>query len=592
MRALLLTNPVSDRGKITSAKGNLVANTCTWIKEVEEFKGWLRGQRNLLWISGGPGKGKTFLSIHLAETLPSITGDITVDNSRQPLILEFYCDNSDSRRNTARSVLRGLLYQLLKAEDRLYNDILPEYELHQNIFNDGGVEELWRIFNTMIGKVQRQVYVLLDGLDECDERSVKFLQRKLEALHPTERTDERQNIKIVLVSRKLRSEVQNALKIDLDQEHVERREEDLNLFIQSRIQHIPSTYQGCVQSAFLRRANGTFLWVALAISVLEDKTEEVVSMVLRSESALDTWLPRGLDAMYNRIITDIPDSEWEPASKIIRCVCISFRPLTVAEVCALTGLADEQVEIQVKNRANLLSRAENGQLEPVHFSLKEHLLCIPSTTVLASIPVHDLLLHASSTVLKRVYLLYAVDFVLFTNILGAIILFSGRNPFSLTARTLCFSALCSVALYTLRKSPVTHSLLIAVNRSLKVYVFGIQEQGAHTNMLLKSLALMSGCLKENGCYKRPGTLVTEMNERELETYLYPAVQYTCLYWIQHLQKSGIQLQDNDQVHQFLRKHVLHWLEGLGWMRRLYQGIHTITLLETLTRVRQLLRAPR
>src|ERR1700735_2769267 len=39
--------------------------------------------------------------------------------------------------------------------------------------------------------------------------------------------------------------------------------------------------------------------------------------------------------------------------------------------------------------------------------------------------------------------------------------------------------------YTLRKSPVTHSLLVTGERSLKVCAFGIQEQRAHTDMLLK-----------------------------------------------------------------------------------------------------------
>jgi len=54
----------------------------------------------------------------------------------------------------------------------------------------------------------------------------------------------------------------------------------------------------------------------------------------------------------------------------------------------------------------------------------------------------------------------------------------------------------------------------------------------------------------------------------------------CLsYWIQHLQKSGTQLQDNDQVYQFLQEHLLHWPEALCWMRRVSEGIHAITLLE-------------
>jgi hypothetical protein len=587
--ALYLTDPASDRGKITSTKGNLVENTCKWIEEVGQFKDWLQGPTTLLWISGGPGKGKTFLSIHLAENLPLIAGNTiarntTLDNPPKPLLLEYYCDNGDSQRNTAISVLRGLLYQLLKAEDGLYDYILREFEFHQarheNIFSDVYMEELWRIFNTMMGNVPRQVYMVLDGLDECDEVSARFLQTKLEALHSARSTEGRGNIKTVLVSRKLRTEVRNALWIDLDQEHIKGREDDLKIFIQDRIRDIAGIdqWRAQLENILLERANRMFLWAALAISVLKDNAETEVQRILQSGSAVDTWLPRGLDAMYNRILTDIPEAERGVASKVVRCVCIALRPLTEEEVCAVTGLTAVQVSIHVNKRANLLSRAKNGQLEPIHFSLKEYLLRIPSTTLLASISsFHNPLLHAASFILKRTYLLYAFDFVLFTNILLAAILLSVRNPLSYTTPTLCISALCSVVLYTLRRSPV-NSLLITGERSLKVYAFGIQQQRAHSDMLLKSFTLMSESLVKNGCKLQPGTLASEINKRDVETYLPSIVQYACFYWVEHLQKSKIKLDDHGKVHMFLQKHLLHWLEGMGLMKNTSEAILALSVL--------------
>ena len=549
----------------------------------------------------------------------------TLDNPSKPLLLEYYCDNGDSQRNTAISVLRGLLYQLLEAEGGLYDYILREFELHQarheNIFSEVYKEELWRIFNTMISNVPRQIYMVLDGLDECDEVSTRFLQTKLEALHSAESTEGRRNIKTVLVSRKFCTRVRNALRINLDQEHIERREEDLKIFIQDRIRDIAGIDQWCTQLEIilLKRANGMFLWVALAISVLKDNTETEVQRILQSRSAVDTWLPQGLDAMYNRILTDVPEAEREIASKVVRCVCIALRPLTAEEVCAVTGLTTLQVGIHIEKRANLLSRAKNGQLEPIHFSLKEYLLRIPSTTLLASISsFHNPLLHAASFILKRTYLLYAFDFVLCTNILLATILLSVQNPLSYTIPTFCVSALCSVVLYILGKSTVTPSFLITGERSLKVYAFGIQEQRAHTDMLLKCLTVMSGRLTKNGCKLRPGTLASEINKRDVETYLPSIVQYacynwvehlqkskiephnhgkvymflqklasclpaelqhTCEYWVQHLQGSGTQPYDDDRVHRFLREHLLHWLEALSWMGKTSEGILAILSLE-------------
>jgi hypothetical protein len=73
--------------------------------------------------------------------------------------------------------------------------------------------------------------------------------------------------------------------------------------------------------------------------------------------------------------------------------------------------------------------------------------------------------------------------------------------------------------------------------------------------------------------------VDDVESSRIEQFLPPEVRYACLYWIQHLQKSGAQLHENDYVHQFLQKHLLHWLEALGWIRKISEGILAILLLE-------------
>jgi hypothetical protein len=96
---------------------------------------------------------------------------------------------------------------------------------------------------------------------------------------------------------------------------------------------------------------------------------------------------------------------------------------------------------------------------------------------------------------------------------------------------------------------------------------------------------MSTCLKENICnFTVPGTLVADVNKSQIEQSLPLEVQYACLHWVKHLQRSNHQLQDNDCVHQFLRIHFLHWLEVLGWMKKISEGIHEIISLEYIASV--------
>ena len=91
---------------------------------------------------------------------------------------------------------------------------------------------------------------------------------------------------------------------------------------------------------------------------------------------------------------------------------------------------------------------------------------------------------------------------------------------------------------------------------------------------------MSSSLKQDVCGLRcPGVLTTNIKSSQVDQCLPLEVRYACLYWVQHLQRSRAQPRDNDQVHQFLQGHLLHWLEALGWMGKISEGILAILLLE-------------
>jgi hypothetical protein len=91
---------------------------------------------------------------------------------------------------------------------------------------------------------------------------------------------------------------------------------------------------------------------------------------------------------------------------------------------------------------------------------------------------------------------------------------------------------------------------------------------------------MSNSLKQDVCVQEaPGTLMVDVESSRIEQCLPLEIRYACLYWIQHLQKSDAQLCDNDQVHQFLQVHLLHWLEALGWIGNASEGILAILSLE-------------
>jgi NACHT domain len=127
--------------------------------------------------------------------------------------------------------------------------------------------------------------------------------------------------------------------------------------------------------------------------------------------------------------------------------------------------------------------------------------------------------------------------------------------------------------------PSFRDFLLDKNRCSNLH-FWVDERQAHRTLADDCIRLMSNSLKQDVCRQvAPGTFVDDVERSRIEQFLPPEVRYACLYWIQHLQKSGAQLHENDHVYQFLQKHLLHWLEALGWIRKTSEGIFAILSLE-------------
>jgi WD40 repeat protein len=115
--------------------------------------------------------------------------------------------------------------------------------------------------------------------------------------------------------------------------------------------------------------------------------------------------------------------------------------------------------------------------------------------------------------------------------------------------------------------------------------FWVDEKLAHQRLADSCIQAMSSSLKQDICrVGASGALTAELDRTQLEQYLSLELQYACKYWIQHLARSGAQLRDGDQVHSFLQEHCLHWLEALGWIGKVPEGLHAISSLVLMTEV--------
>ncbi|KAF8542356.1 putative WD-repeat protein [Trichophaea hybrida] len=112
--------------------------------------------------------------------------------------------------------------------------------------------------------------------------------------------------------------------------------------------------------------------------------------------------------------------------------------------------------------------------------------------------------------------------------------------------------------------------------------FYIDQGKAHTHLFVSCLNLMSKHLKRDMCnLQLPGTLTSKVGDGEVENVIPLDVQYACRHWVYHVQQSNIQLHENNQVHIFLQKHFLHWLEALSLIGKLNEGVLALKTLESI-----------
>jgi hypothetical protein len=86
--------------------------------------------------------------------------------------------------------------------------------------------------------------------------------------------------------------------------------------------------------------------------------------------------------------------------------------------------------------------------------------------------------------------------------------------------------------------------------------------------------------------RHPGISIDEV--RQLEPDPLAPARYSCFYWVDHLSdaishKNSTLIDDLDDatVYQFLSKKYLYWLEALGLLRGMQEGVVAMTKLKTL-----------
>jgi hypothetical protein len=262
---------------------------------------------------------------------------------RPGILSYFFCQSTDSRLNSAVSVLKGLIYLLIAQHQNLIRHLQKRYDdAGRKIFEGPiAVYTLRTILLDMLtDSTLPRTYLLVDALDECTDG----LHVLLDIIAGKGFTT-RLNVKW-LVSSRNRPDIKECLRpdswqmkisLELNPTHISRA---VATFINTKVKDLAmrkqydTGLQEEVKNQLYEKAEATFLWVALACKQLGEVP------LWRTRSVLKE-LPSGLEPLYEQMMGQIllqNAEDVEYCKQVLRSVIITYRPLHLQELAATAEL--------------------------------------------------------------------------------------------------------------------------------------------------------------------------------------------------------------------------------------------------------------
>jgi ankyrin repeat protein/energy-coupling factor transporter ATP-binding protein EcfA2 len=370
----------------TPAKG-----TCQWILGHPLFVSWLEGAENaLLWLTGHPGCGKTTLSYFLAKQL-----ETSPKSRARSSVCIYFCDDKISKQNVANNILIGLIFQLIQRHRSLARHVRKVYQMHgQNIVRS--FTALWGLFKDIVTDPKSgPTIVIIDALDECEKDSRRSLLQAIKGfIQGLERPIAGgKYVKFVLTSRPLEDVERIIDRVSEHRIHIDDCQSgpdgDLQIYIRQRLGEISEQHQfnqefrHSLQELLYSKSGQTFLWVHMILAALESVPE----MSINKMKAFVQQIPSDLERTYMLLVSGIPEDHLEAASKLLKLILGSSRPLHLDEINIAFSVAanhrtakeiKEDCQTSIRRTLNSilgqLVRISDSKVSLVHQSAKEFIL--------------------------------------------------------------------------------------------------------------------------------------------------------------------------------------------------------------------------
>jgi tetratricopeptide (TPR) repeat protein/GTPase SAR1 family protein len=331
----------------------LLRGTGAWLEEEPFFQAWMRREAVFLWIFGGPGSGKSFLSTRLIQKLRE-------ENDENDTVAFFFVKENSENLRDANILLKTLAWQIASQDatfrrhaiavcrqrsltitaELTWENLFLRYYRHDA---NGGL-------NTI-----NATTIVIDGLDEATAETrmtILGLMKELVSTLQTSNNDVR-GIRVAIIGRR-------SLRSDMDFKRQEKNyfievsrtknQDDINSYIRKRLEELDILREmrkmkpnglkrankegGKIMKKVAEGADGVFLWAKLLLDSLVKKDLPQIDAILASPpSTLDTMIW----SVFDRLAKD-EELDQHVLRKMLMFMTHARRPLLFGELDLVTSL--------------------------------------------------------------------------------------------------------------------------------------------------------------------------------------------------------------------------------------------------------------
>lgn len=374
--------------------------SCAWVYDRSNEKSVWNDWRDanvsgIMLVTGGVGTGKSTLALKAIDALRICPYPRCVSAS--------FCKNQ-AAYNSCEAILRGLLYGIVR-DDREARDILVHHrddsskaKVGRDLNAFSNFNGLSDCFTKCVQVRKKELCLVIDGLDECEDNSqrklLEYLTGLIEATRKAEDAQKTQDyqtagssppLKILFLSRPINTilaHLRSSHKLDLqDVRKSDETRRILEHLVDSQMIKLDDTVRNSLISQLEAKSDGCIQWATLVVQhlkIFEVRTVDGIKRELKDLKDADN----GLDDTYLTLFRRHFDkSSAEYANTALRIVAGAARPLSVDELA--NAMIVNPLRSQIMEREDFKKQTQDYRINASSLlyayqtGLQEYLCTIP-----------------------------------------------------------------------------------------------------------------------------------------------------------------------------------------------------------------------